>query len=149
MVAWAGARPMWSKPPGLTRSVAVADLPLLVPVTVWVPALVAVQLVPVQLPAGAMLNVVAVVTSPMLLPYWSAAVAVYVALPPARIAVEAGAIVNVPTGPGVTVSGTVAVLPVSVAVTVCTPATVAVQPKAGVEEPSGLMMRKVGPGYVG
>ena len=76
MVAWAGVRAMWSKPAGLTISVPVPVLPLLVPVTVWLPTFVAVQLAPVQLPSGATLKVVVAVTSPMVLPYWSAAVAV-------------------------------------------------------------------------
>jgi hypothetical protein len=47
-------------------------LPELVPVTVWAPAVDAVQVAPVQEPSGAIPNVVAGVTSLIMLPYWSA-----------------------------------------------------------------------------
>ena len=54
-----------------TVNVAVPVLPELVAVTVWAPATVAVQLLPVQLPLGAMENVVVPPGVPRLLSYWS------------------------------------------------------------------------------
>jgi hypothetical protein len=64
------------------------------------------------------------------------------------IVVEVGAMVKVATGPAVTVRVTVAVFPVSRAVTVWTPTMLAVQ-LYWLQEPSGLMLRLVGPGYAG
>jgi hypothetical protein len=59
-----------------TLRLAVAVLPELLPVTVWPPATVAVQLEPVHEPLGAMVKVVLAVRSPRLLPYRSEPVAV-------------------------------------------------------------------------
>ena len=53
-----------SRGPAVTVRLAVAGLTPSVPVTVWAPATVALQLAPVQLPSGAMVKVVAPVTSP-------------------------------------------------------------------------------------
>ena len=63
MVAVAGDTAMWSKGPGVTVREAVAVDPS-VPVTVWAPTTVALQLAPVQAPSGPMEKVVAPVTSP-------------------------------------------------------------------------------------
>ena len=52
---------------GSVVSEAVALLPLKVPLTVWAPVTVAVQLAPVHEPSGEMLNAVLEVTSPRLL----------------------------------------------------------------------------------
>ena len=53
----------------MTLRLAVASIDPSVPVTVWDPSAVALQLAPVQLPSGAMVKVVAAVTSPRELPY--------------------------------------------------------------------------------
>jgi len=55
----------------VTFRLAVALIDPSVPVTVCDPATVALQLVPVHEPSGAMVKVVAPVTSPRELPYWS------------------------------------------------------------------------------
>jgi len=72
--------------PGFTVSVASSVNTPLVPVTVWAPATVAVQLDPVHEPSGAMLNVVPGVTLPRLLPNASNPSAVYAWLSPAIMA---------------------------------------------------------------
>jgi hypothetical protein len=61
--------------PAFTVSVAVPWKDPSVPVTVWDPATVALQLAPVHEPLGAMVKVVDPVTAPSELPYWSAPVA--------------------------------------------------------------------------
>src|SRR5438128_9807059 len=76
IVAVAGLMVMWSSAPAFTVRLAVAVLPLLLPVTVCPPAVAAVQLAPVQEPFGAMVKVVEAVTSPRLLLPASKAVAV-------------------------------------------------------------------------
>ena len=60
----------------LTVSEAVLVLPASLPVTVWAPATVAVQLFEVQEPSGAIVKVVAAVTSPREFPAASKACAV-------------------------------------------------------------------------
>ena len=55
----------------MTVSDAVSVEPPSVPVTVWAPATVAVQTLPLQEPSGPIEKVVAPVTSPSGLPYWS------------------------------------------------------------------------------
>src|SRR5207302_1249554 len=87
-------------------------------------------------------KLVPIVTSPRLLPYWSLPVAVYACDPPAVMVAEAGEMLSAASGPAVTVSEAVAVLEPSVAVTVCAPATVAVQ-LAAVHEPSGEIVKVV------
>ena len=67
-----GLTVMWSSGPAFTCRVAAPVLPELVPVTVWAPAVDAVQVAAEQEPSGAIVNVVAGVTSLMMLPYWSA-----------------------------------------------------------------------------
>ena len=64
MLAVAGDSAMWSRDPAVTVRLAVPVFPPSVPVTVWAPATVALQLAPVQLPSGPMEKVVAPVTSP-------------------------------------------------------------------------------------
>src|ERR671934_14647 len=82
---------MWSSTlPLVTCSDAVPVLPVSLPVTVCAPATEAVQVAPVQEPSGAIENVVAEVTSPRLLSYWSRPCAVYVCEPPALIVADAG-----------------------------------------------------------
>src|ERR671932_294556 len=111
MLAEAGTSARWSYGPGFTASDAVLVFPPLVPVTVCVPATDAVQVVPVQDPFGAIAKVVVAVTSPRELSYWSRASAVYVWEPPDAIVAEAGASARGSSGPAVTVSDAVAVLP--------------------------------------
>ena len=77
---------------GLTVSDAVSVFPASVPVTVCGPAAVAVQLAPVQVPSGAIENVVTAVTSPIELLAASNASAVYACEPPAEIVAVAGLI---------------------------------------------------------
>src|ERR671934_44879 len=118
---------MWSSTlPLVTCSDAVPVLPVSLPVTVCAPATEAVHVAPVQEPSGAIENVVAEVTSPRLLSYWSRASAVYVCEPPALIVAEAGDSARWSSAPAFTVSEAVFVLPPSLPVTVCEPATVAV-----------------------
>ena len=62
---------MWLLLPASTCTVAVPVLPDLVPVTVWAPALEAVQVALVHDPLGLIVNVVVAVTSPIELLYWS------------------------------------------------------------------------------
>src|SRR6266576_1564144 len=71
IVADAGARPRWSRAAALTCRLAVPVLPPLVPVTVCAPAVVAVQVAPVQEPSGAIVNVVVPVRLPSGLLNWS------------------------------------------------------------------------------
>ena len=111
-------------------------LPAFVPVTVWAPADVAVQLAPLQEPFGPIENVVVEVTSPSELSYWSRPSAVYACEPPAAIVAEAGATARWSSGPAVTLNDAVPVLPPSFPVTVCAPADVAVQ-LAPLQEPFG------------
>ena len=73
ITAEAGDSAKWSSAPAVTLNDAVPVLPPSLPVTVWVPASVAVQLAPVQDPFGPIENVVPAVTSPSELLYWSSA----------------------------------------------------------------------------
>ena len=76
----------------VTASEAVPVLPeVCVPVTVCGPATEALQLAPVQEPSGAIVKVVAAVTSPSVLLNASRPSAVYVSEPPELIVAEAGA----------------------------------------------------------
>ena len=68
IVAAAGASTRWSGAPAVTLNDAVLVLPPTFPVTVCVPALLAVQTLPVHVPSGATENVVEPVTSPAGLP---------------------------------------------------------------------------------
>src|SRR2546425_7466671 len=94
-LALAGARTMkkFAVAAALTLSAAVPVLPegVCVPVTVCGPATVALQLPAVQLPSGAMVKLVAAVTSPRSLPKASWACAVYVCDPPDVMGALAGA----------------------------------------------------------
>src|SRR5438552_14186472 len=139
---------MWSRGPGSTLSVAVAGLGAEdVPVTVWGRVAVAVQACVDWLhdpSAGEIVKPVPLVTSPRLLPYLSVPEAVYVCDPPAVMVAEPGAMVSEAMGPGVTVKDAVAVLEPSVAVTVCGPATVAVQ-FATVQDAAGPVVDVVAP----
>ena len=77
IVALEGLITMWSSSaPAVTCSEAVPVLPVFVPVTVCGPAVVAVQVAPVQEPFGAIVKVVVAVTSPSELSYWSSPSAV-------------------------------------------------------------------------
>jgi hypothetical protein len=144
IVAEAGLIVMWSSAPALTVRLAVAIFPLSLPVTVWLPATVAVQEAPVQEPSGAIENVVEAVTLPRLLLKLSKPCAVYAWLPPAVIVAEAGLIVMWSRAPALTVRLAVAVFPLSSPVTVCDPATEAVQDEP-VQEPSGVIENVVAP----
>jgi hypothetical protein len=64
IAADAGEMTRWSSGARLTVSDAALVLPPSLPVTVWAPAVVAVQRLPVHEPLGAIVNVVAAVTSP-------------------------------------------------------------------------------------
>ena len=92
MTAEAGDSAKWSSAPAVTPNDAVPVLPPSLPVTVWVPASVAVQLAPVQDPFGPIENVVPAVTSPSELLEASKPSAVYVCEPPAVIDVLEGLI---------------------------------------------------------
>jgi hypothetical protein len=89
-----GVKTSWLAAPGVTVSEACAVLPEYEPVTVWceppASAAPAVQDAAVQTPPGAIENVVDDVTSPIELPLWSNAVAVYDREPPAAIVADAG-----------------------------------------------------------
>src|SRR5712691_8074855 len=127
IVALGGATTRWSNPSAVTVKVAVAVLVAWVPVTVWSPATVEVQLAPVQLPPPAMLNVVVPVMSPSELLYWSKPWAVNGCAAPARIVALGGATTRWSNPSAVTVKVAVAVLVAWVPVTVWSPATVEVQ----------------------
>ena len=127
MVALEGLMEMWSRAPPPTCNEAVPVLPPLLPVTVCAPEAVAVQVARVQDPFGPIENVVLAVTSPSELLNWSRASAVYACEPPDVIVAEAGARARWSSGPAVTVSDAVLVLPASFPVTRCVPADVAVQ----------------------
>src|SRR6476659_3392411 len=85
IVAEAGASTRWSGAPGLTLNDAVPVLPPALPVTVWAPEGVAVQVASVQDPFGPIENVVLPVTSPSELFEASKPSAVYACEPPAPI----------------------------------------------------------------
>jgi len=70
MLAVAGVNARCVIAPGVTFKVAVPTMPLSFPVTVCAPAIVLLQELPVQVPLVTK-KVVAPVTSPRLLPYWS------------------------------------------------------------------------------
>src|SRR5690349_24254558 len=88
-----------------------------------------------------MVKVVDAVMSQLLL-LASKAVAVYAWLPPAVMVALAGLMVMWSSEPAFTVRVAVAVFPPLAPVTVCAPATVAVQ-LAAVQEPSGVMLKVV------
>src|SRR3982751_2651544 len=136
MLADAGATTRWSRAAAVTVNEAVPVLPASVPVTVCGPLAVAAQLAPVHVPSGATEKVVNGVTSPSEFPDASKPSAVYVCEPPAPIVALAGLIAMRSRTPCTTSSDAVPVLPASVPVTVCVPATEAVQ-VAPVHEPSG------------
>ncbi len=71
MVAVAGESTKWSNGPASTCSDAVPVADPLVPVTVWSPGTVAVQVAPAHEPSGPMVKVVESVTSPRSLPHAS------------------------------------------------------------------------------
>jgi hypothetical protein len=100
------------------------------------PAVVALHDAPLQDPSGWIENVVVEVTSPRELPYWSRPSALKVREPPAVMDEEFGETARWSSGPAMTVSEPVLVLPPLFPVTVCGPATVAVQTLA-VHDPSG------------
>ena len=110
--------------------------PPLFPTTVCDPAAVAVQLAPVQDPSGEIENLVPDVTSPSELLAASKPSAVYACEPPAVIVALAGLITMWSTVAALTCSEAVPVFPAFVPVTVCAPATEAVQ-VAPVHDPSG------------
>jgi hypothetical protein len=142
MLADAGLIVSELKLPALTVRLAAAVLPLSLPVTVCAPATVAVQVAPVHEPSGLIVKVVELVTAPRLLPYASEPIAVKLWLPPEVMLADAGLIVSELRLPAFTVRLATAVLPLLVPVTVCAPATVAVQPDP-VHEPSGLIEKAV------
>ena len=128
----------------MTCNEAVPVLPAFVPVTVWPPADVAVQLAPEQDPLASIENVVVEVTSPSELSYWSRPSAVYTCEPPAVITAEAGDSAKWSSAPAVTVNDAVPVLPPALPVTVCAPEAVAVQ-VASVQDPFGPIEKAVLP----
>ena len=67
-----GLTVMWSSGPASPAASQSPVLPALVPVTVWAPAVDAVQVAAVHEPSGEIVNVVVEVTSLRMLPYWSA-----------------------------------------------------------------------------
>src|SRR6185436_4337348 len=136
IVAVAGLITMWSMPDAVTSSDAVPVFPAFVPVTVWVPPSEAVHVAPVHDPFGVIENVVAAGMSPSELLYWSRPCAVYACDPPEEIDALAGERARWSSGPTVTLSEAVAVLPPSFPVTVCAPETVAVH-VAPVHDPFG------------
>ena len=85
ITAEAGDSAKWSSAPAVTFNDAVPVLPPSLPVTVWIPASVAVQLAPVQDPFGPIEKVVLDVTSPSELFEASKPSAVYACEPPAPI----------------------------------------------------------------
>src|SRR5919199_668643 len=92
IVAEAGARTRWSSAAAVTVSDAVAVAPESLPMTVWGPALVAVQTFAVHEPSGEIAKFVDAVTSNEL-PFVSKPVAVYVCGAPAATDAVAGPIV--------------------------------------------------------
>ena len=121
-------------------------LPALVPVTVCGPATEAVQVAPLQEPFGAIVKVVAEVTSPSELPYTSRPSAVYVCDVLETIVAVDGDSTRWSRAAGFTSTDAVAVTVASVvsslAVTVCGPAVVAVQTFAE-HDPSGAIANAV------
>src|SRR5919198_875813 len=137
MLADAGTSPRWSYGPGFTAGAAVLVFPPLFPVTGCAPETVAVHVLPVHEPFGVTLNVVLEVTSPSELLAASKPSAVKLCEPPAgNVAVDGLITMWSSWLLAVTCSEAVPVLPPLVPVTVCAPATVAVQ-VAPVQEPSG------------
>jgi hypothetical protein len=90
MTAEAGDRTRWSSVAAVTVSCALLVLPPLVPLTVCVPAFVAVQTLPLHDPSGLIVNVVEAVTSPSEVFDASNASAVYVCDAPAAIVAADG-----------------------------------------------------------
>src|SRR5438094_449124 len=127
---------LWSRAPALTCSDAVPVFPAFVPVTVCAPAAEAVQVAPLQEPFGAIEKLVVDVRSPRELPYWSRPAAVYVCDPPEVIEAVDGESTRWSSAAGPMVKAAVAVFPAAVALTVWSPATVAVQMRP-VHDPSG------------
>jgi len=106
----------------LTVSVAVSVLPEFVPVIVYVPALFEPQTFALQVAPPEALKLVDPVTLPREFPYESKPLAVYVCVPPALIVAVFGEMVIEASGPAVTVSVAVSVLPEVVPVIVYVPA---------------------------
>src|SRR5919205_3656123 len=145
MLAEAGTSPRWSYGPGFTVSVDVLVFPAFVPVTVCAPEAVAVHVFPLQEPFGVMLKVVLEVTSPSEFAAASKPSAVYVCEPPAVMVAADGRITMWSSWLlAVTSSVAVPVLPPLVPVTVCVPATEAVQ-VAPAQEPFGAIEKVVLP----
>src|SRR4051812_34637150 len=140
--AVAGVSAMWSSGPAFTWSEAVPEVPSSVPVTVCAPLTLAVQVAPEHVPSGQIRNVVLGVASPSELSYRSRPWAVYVRDPPAAMVADAGESARWSSAPATTVNVALLVLPASVPVIVCVPATVAVQTFA-VHEPSGMIAKLV------
>src|SRR5881227_2052183 len=136
MVADAGESTRWSSGPAVTLSEALALLPPLAPVTVCEPALVAVHAAPLQEPFGAIEKLVVDVRSPSELPYWSRPAAVYACDPPEVMEAVDGESTRWSSAAGPMVKAAVAVFPAAVALTVWSPATLAVQ-MWPVHDPSG------------
>src|SRR6266542_3048663 len=127
MVALAGESARWWSGPGLTASDAVVVLFAAVAVTVCAPAASAVHELSRQEPSGAIEKEAPLVTSPSEFPYTSRASAVKSCDPPEEMVAEAGLSTRWSSAAGVTFSVYVPVFPADVPVTVCAPATVAVQ----------------------
>jgi hypothetical protein len=118
MVALEGLMVIDARVPAVIVRVAVAVFPESLAVTVWLPAVAAVQVAPVQEPLGVMVNVVAPVTFPSELLLESNPVVVYVWLPPEVIVELVGLMVMWSSAPAFTVKEAVPALPASVPVTV-------------------------------
>ncbi len=142
IVAVEGLIVMWSNAPALTCSDAVPVFPAFVPVTVCAPAAEAVQVAPLQEPFGAIEKLVVDVRSPSELPYWSRPAAVYARDPPEVIEAVDGESTRWSSAAGPMVNAAVAVLPAAVALTVWSPATLAVQ-MWPVHDPSGATEKDV------
>jgi len=122
--------------PAVTWSDAVPVLPPFVPVTVWLPAVVAVHDAPVHDPLGAIEKDVVDVTSPSEFSYWSRPSAVYACVLAGVIVADAGVSTRWSSGAGVTASAAELVAAPFEPVTVWAPDLVAVQTFA-VQDPLG------------
>ena len=118
VVALAGKSAMWSKEPRVTHRVTDPTADPSVPVTVWVPATVAIHLALAQLPSGPTVNTVDAVTSPNELPKASYPIAVYVNAVPAGMSLLAGEITRWSNAPVMTLRLTETAFVPSVPVTV-------------------------------
>jgi len=117
MVALGGESTMWSRGPAVTARLAVAVFDASVPVTVCDPGTEAVQIVPLQLPSGAIEKTVEGLTLPSELPRASNPCAENANEPPAAMAALAGESTMWSRGPGVTARLAVAAIDPSVPVT--------------------------------